>query len=143
MTNFYQISQRIFLLSFCSKGSAYWIRLPLSQYMLKTLKSPPEPGKLWVWILEASGTQGLPSLIKYCPKMTFYLFTAKLNICPSCWVITGRMLHDICRYTMAVSLRWTNRGPWASYLTWRASIWGLPDFWQNDAVLFMAVFKTL
>ena len=43
-------------------------------------------------------------------------FTARLHFCPYCFGYTGRKLHGICRYAMAVVLRWASRGPWASWL---------------------------
>ena len=35
-------------------------------------------------------------------RVTFDLFTAGSDLCPSCCGNTGRMLHGICRYAMAV-----------------------------------------
>ena len=37
------------------------------------------------------GSQGLPSLFKWCPRMTFYLMTAQSNFCPVCGGNTGRI----------------------------------------------------
>ena len=60
--------------------------------------------------------------ILHDPRITFDLFygTVKflsyLNCCPTCCGNTGRILHGICRYVMSFSIRWANRGPWASCL---------------------------
>ena len=38
-------------------------------------------------------------------RMTFDLLMLWSNLCPSCGCNTGRMLHGICKYTIAVFIR--------------------------------------
>ena len=40
----------------------------------------------------------------------------------SCDDRIGKMLHNICMSAVAMSLRWANRGPWASCLVWYGMI---------------------
>ena len=88
-------------------------------YGKNTWKSSPEPRKHWGWILVYS-IGGTIKVNQVCsdddPWMTFDLFMALSNFCPSWCGNTGRKMHDICRYAMAVLLRWVNCGLWASCL---------------------------
>ena len=52
-----------------------------------------------------------------CQAHIFFLKTKNCSnddIFISCDVRIGKMLHNICMSAVAMSLRWTNRGPWAS-----------------------------
>ena len=49
-------------------------------------------------------------------RMTIDLFMEWSDLCPSCCGNTGRMLHGICKYAIAVFIRLANCGPWASCL---------------------------
>ena len=43
----------------------------------------------------------------------------------SCDDRTGKMLHNICMSAVAMSLRWANRGPWASCFCLKRKFWVL------------------
>ena len=51
--------------------------------------------------------------------MTFDLFMVWSNSCPSCCGNTGRMLHGICKYAIAVlsGVRFVAHGPLVSYFS--------------------------
>ena len=49
-------------------------------------------------------------------RMIFDLCVVWSKLCPSCCGNTGRMLHGICKYAIAVFVRLANCGPWAFVL---------------------------
>ena len=46
-------------------------------------------------------------------RMTVDLFLVRSNLCPSCCGKYWKKLLGICRYAIAVFIRWANCGPWA------------------------------
>ena len=107
----------------------YWTSWPPCPYMEKqTLKNLPELRKLWGWILAycVHYTRSARVVQMMIVAWPFTFFTAWSNFYPCCCGNTGKMLHGICRYAMAVLLRWANYGPWASCLMMLAVKYTIP-----------------
>ena len=69
-----------------------------------------------------------------CQAQIFFFKTKNCwndDIFISCDDRTGKMLHNICMSAVAMSLRWANRGPWAScfFFSWNV-------LWQLEHVFF-------
>ena len=94
------------VLTVCSVVVHHWTRwLPCSYMVKKTLQSLLQilgSFEAESWYI-ASASQGLPSLFKWWSQDDLLL-----------WGSTEIMLQGICRYAVAVLLRWANHDPWAS-----------------------------
>ena len=91
------------LLTICSNGSALLNKMAALTMVKKHLKIFfTRIFEAESWYIAYWGTQGLQNLFKCLyPRMTFDLFYVKF-VFYSCSGNTGRMLHDIYRYAMAV-----------------------------------------
>ena len=118
LTNLRQISHGAFsvegMLTICSNGSATMHKVAAMPIYGKTLHLQYLESFEAESRYTASGTQGLPSLLKWRDKVDLWSFMLWSNLCPSCCGNTGRMLHGICKYAIAVFIRWVNCGPWTS-----------------------------
>ena len=121
LANFHQISHG----AFCQRdvdtlfnGSAPLKNMAVKPVMVKTLKifffsSTKTALRLHLGI-QHRGFEVYQVCLNDETRMTFDLFIVWSNLRPSCYGNTGRMLHGICKYAIAVFIRWANCGPWIS-----------------------------
>ena len=105
------------MLTVCLNGSA----------ALNKMAAMPIYGqKLWGTILvysfgESRSTKFV-QMMRLAARMTFDRFMVWSNLCPRCCGNTGRMLHGICKYAIAVFIRRSNCGASCYYYYFRGFI---------------------
>ena len=75
-----------------------------------------------------------------CQAHIFFFKTKSCSndIFISCDDRIGKMLHNICMFAVAMSLRWANRGPWASCSYYITLLWVLIRIATMKMILLIA-----